>query len=437
MKLYRKSRNLIPFPYKNRDYVEAGLTVKANSDGGVSILGTATRRITYTLVDFKPNTLPSGTYYISGRGINTDLWVELYQSGKWVKTLARANKKFVIDWNGYDDVKIFYNFAEGANIDEIVYPMLNEGDTALPYEPYAGLRVKLLYGSKNLFDEKAFSGLSYVTNDTYNGEECYKFSATATKPRIPCKIKAGTTVTFSLDIAMPHGIDMYWFAICADGTAVGLYGATGNIGNENFTTKKKTVTFNQDCEYIEFRCYAVHAYPTYYLKNIMLNKGTTAQPYDKYFPLSKMNLYLKSRNLIPFPYSGIKNGETKYGITYIIDKDGVITANGVSTGSHNLELRAHFPVTAGQTFSFSSSAFTGKTDYDMYLQVYKSKEDSSPIWVYEGAAGRTYTIPEGYAYGRVVIHFEKGAIIENVVFKPMLSEGETILPFEPPQEYPN
>ena len=143
-----------------------------------------------------------------------------------------------------------------------------------------------------------------------------------------------------------------------------------------------------------------------------------------------MKAYIKGRNLIPFPYSGIKNGQTKYGITFNIDENGVITANGTATGAFNLELMDYFPVSAGQTFSFSSGA-TDLTTYGMVLLVYKSKGSSAPIYAYERVRGRTYTIPEGNTYGRVVINFSNGAILENVVFKPMLSEGKTILLYEP------
>ena len=138
---------------------------------------------------------------------------------------------------------------------------------------------------------------------------------------------------------------------------------------------------------------------------------------------------VKSSNLIPFPYSGITDGETKYGITYSIDSNGVITASGTATGSYNLTLRDYFPVTVGQTFSFSSG-IADISNYRLVFMVYDSNK-ANPIYANENVGGRTYTIQEGGAYGRLVINFSSSATLENVVFKPMLNEGSTALHYKP------
>lgn len=290
-------------------------------------------------------------------------------------------------------------------------------------------QVKLLYGSKNLIN------VDEIVNDCFvkNADGSFTLS----------KINGGwERLSKWFNINLPAGT--YQLSCTAvDSTSNAYFRAkyTDGTYSGNFKLPTSTVWFEKETTALQFFLSYTSTVGQYYtFKDFRLNKGTTVQPYDKYFPLSKMNLYLKSRNLIPFPYSGIKNGETKYGITFTIDENGVITANGVgiaSTGGFNIVLRDYFPVATGQTFSFSSSAFKDTSDYAMYLQVYTSKGASNPIWAHELAGGRTYTIPEGYAYGRLVMHYGSGAVIENMIFKPMLSEGKTIFPFEPPQEYPN
>lgn len=297
-------------------------------------------------------------------------------------------------------------------------------------------RVKLLYGSKNLIPFPYQNGSTNINglNFTVNNDGTVVINGTAT---------ATTVLYLYLQSSNPIYFPQGTYYIGGSGTlsnnsirvSVGIARASTSsrewVSNSSFTLENGDGIFQ----------FSIAVDKGVTVNNVvvkpMFNKGTTAQPYDKYFPLSKMNLYLKSRNLIPFPYSGIKNGETRYGITYIIDEHGVITANGVATSVHNTVLRDYFPVTAGQTFRFSSGGASGKSTYKMCLLLYTSKGAASPLYVVEGVGGTTYTVPEGRTYGRVVINYARDAVIENVIFKPMLSEGKTIFPFEPPQEYPN
>ena len=299
-------------------------------------------------------------------------------------------------------------------------------------------RVKLLYGSKNLFDEKAFSELSYVTNDTYNGEECYKFTATSTQPRIPCKIKAGTTVRLSLDIACPKGLDMYWHLIDVDGNVLGgVFGVSAGAPNADFVTyTSKVITLSKDCEYIRFSCYGVMAYPTYYIKNIMLNKGTTAQPYDKYFPLSKMNLYLKSRNLIPYPYTRLSSEQN--GITITDNGDGTFYLNGTNTAkkAFNLYLSPEgmeAPFKVGEAFTIS----TGVSKIYAYVSYVRENGSVEAFGSDVGYAGNYKIWGEGWKLRYIIIQIAATAVYDNVLIKPILNKGTTALPYEPPQKYPN
>ena len=127
--------NLIPFPYRSGDFSYNGIMAKMNVDGSVRLFGTATARTTYVFCDLTPDILSAGTYYVSINGTSIRLNVECYQDGKYVKSFNPGNRKHLIDWNGYNSIKIYYNIAKGATLDETICPKLNRGDKPTLWYP--------------------------------------------------------------------------------------------------------------------------------------------------------------------------------------------------------------------------------------------------------------------------------------------------------------
>ena len=64
----------------------------------------------------------------------------------------------------------------------------------------------------------------------------------------------------------------------------------------------------------------------------MFNEGTEAYPQECYNKLTKVKAYINnSKNLIPFPYDGTTRSS---GITFSINSDGTIVANGQNDGTN-------------------------------------------------------------------------------------------------------
>lgn len=141
----RKTVNLIPFPYDfGESYTFHGVTFVANTDGSISLNGVSTNTQLENLYLNKNNktTLPAGTYTISGIPLNGNpisFIGSLYDMDDVFVEYIFGNTFTITETRKFD---ILLQIAVGASFSgETVYPMLNTGDTALPYEPYfEGLR---------------------------------------------------------------------------------------------------------------------------------------------------------------------------------------------------------------------------------------------------------------------------------------------------------
>lgn len=132
---------LLPQPQFND--TKNGITVKTQMDGGISITGTATSAIAFTVAEIL---LPAGTYILSGLSglVVGRMYFQLVeisaQGGQFVGELAKvgpvASATVTIDRDVWARAEI--KVLSGVTADSICYPMLNFGDTALPWEPYTG-----------------------------------------------------------------------------------------------------------------------------------------------------------------------------------------------------------------------------------------------------------------------------------------------------------
>lgn len=139
----RKCTNLIPFPYGFGNSVTNGVTITVNDDGGVTYNGTSTTQINPYFTS--KLLLPKGTYTLSGApsGASWSKYILIVQTEDYSTILAEdygSGKTFTLEAD--TSVRICLIIANGATVSNLtVYPMLNEGDTALPYMPYfEGLR---------------------------------------------------------------------------------------------------------------------------------------------------------------------------------------------------------------------------------------------------------------------------------------------------------
>lgn len=120
-------------------YNKDGLTVVMNPDGSVNIIGTPTKQFA-SVMAIEIIGLEAGTYYISGGSINDGKIV--YQCNV---TRADGSREYfsngLMELKSDDQYRLYlltYNSSNLTEVNDTIYPMLNKGSKALPFEPYTG-----------------------------------------------------------------------------------------------------------------------------------------------------------------------------------------------------------------------------------------------------------------------------------------------------------
>lgn len=137
-------RNLLP-PRKTGGVMN-GITFTVNGDGSITLSGTATNRaVIYFVNTYRKIVLSKGIYTIGVRSVIPDgcsvslgHYTEQHYAGSILRlTAGEASKSFqVSDITGY--LEGFFEILSGTTVNTTIYPMLNLGESPLPYEPYQG-----------------------------------------------------------------------------------------------------------------------------------------------------------------------------------------------------------------------------------------------------------------------------------------------------------
>ena len=135
-------RNLLPKATLTETI--SGVTFTPNPDGSVSVSGTATNNAAYVFANGLDDSLFGQTVCLSGGSMQTQLVInEKKPSGEWLRNViinAKTPTAVGVLSRQADD-NILYGtiyVPTGTTVNATIYPMLNLGTTALPYEPYQG-----------------------------------------------------------------------------------------------------------------------------------------------------------------------------------------------------------------------------------------------------------------------------------------------------------
>lgn len=233
-----------------------------------------------------------------------------------------------------------------------------------------------------------------------------------------------------------------------------LSGAPENAGNARLSIKDNTggvvlaqtngaksgtftLTERMACTYLQI--YVLSGTQTFnkVVFKPMLNLGETAKPYSKRFEGLRDTKVtaIKSigANLIPYPYAETET--TIKGVTFTVNGDGTVTANGTAEGTiyyrfaggmigHAIPMPNWLEV--GKTYTYSLPA-----DTVGYVYFYKASGESAS---YSSTWLNTFTVPEGYDYFGIFGYIAKDTTVSNLTFKPMLCRGETVLDYAPYRE---
>lgn len=279
-----KTTNLMPYPYYDgMSKTVNGVTFTVNTDGAITINGTSTGFASFifsTGAD-KINFIGGMTYYFSCRhGIISYLTEE---GGEINYIFSDSSPSFT--WGeGWIFQSIYVQLNEGQTENNLtVYPMVNEGSTALPYMPYfSGLKnaffKEIVSTGRNLFS--AETAIPY-NNCTYENGVVKQISADSAD-YYTWKIQFFKDSTFltQSEVLFPQTGTIPALTIEKPSEANRLFlGLNGRerdtlmmIDVSNFPNGKYTATWNV----LNITQGSVS------WNNIMLNYGSSALPYEPY-----------------------------------------------------------------------------------------------------------------------------------------------------------
>lgn len=291
-----KTENLIPFPFDyDVGYVKelSGVKFTILSDGGISVVGTPTSTGLFTFISEDvtnlTNVCQDGKQYTISGG-KTGILVVAHktpidgatQSSGWLEAGSTGQATGVMP-EGYRLYRVgiyIGSAAVGTAINTVIYPMLNEGSTALPYSPFfEGLRdtkvTEMKSNGVNLLDISQALNKNLVDN----GDGTYTFTRTTD----------GWTGRFSADINthIPAGVTVSIKAtsLSSEVVSIGFYDADGNSAGSSVSTNGTLWlrTFNKDVKTMKMYLRTESPVGTYAkFSELQINYGSTAAPYKPY-----------------------------------------------------------------------------------------------------------------------------------------------------------
>lgn len=156
-----------------------------------------------------------------------------------------------------------------------------------------------------------------------------------------------------------------------------------------------------------------------------INPGDTALPYEPYFEglrsAEVTELESVGVNLIPLPYA--QSTVMNNGVTYTVNDDGSVVANGTATAGVNavIFLARNITLPAGTyTFVYNDTPYTGGA-----LVVQKNG-----VWFVDVYNTHTLTIESGDVIS-LYLQLVGGASATNLILKPRINKGTTPQPYTP------
>lgn len=173
----------------------------------------------------------------------------------------------------------------------------------------------------------------------------------------------------------------------------------------------------------------IEIYSGYTANNLVfkpqLETGASATAYTPYVSdLSAVTVSRYGKNLLSYPY--YEKSTTRNGITFTVNADGTVTANGTATGDSYIELQPRTTVLkAGQYFLSGCPDGGSYSTYTVYL----SKTGGG---LYKADTGNGVSVNmEEDAQTIIAISVAKGTTVSNLIFKPQLESGTAATGYEP------
>ena len=141
-------------------------------------------------------------------------------------------------------------------------------------------------------------------------------------------------------------------------------------------------------------------------------------------PFSEM--VVSGKNLIPYPYYD-GDSKTHNGITFTVNADGTITANGTATASAIFYISTNYKIKKGIYTLSGCPKSSSNTDY---ILQFATGDWSFKISDFGNGATTQIDNDINLQIFRIVI--SSGVVCDNLVFRPQLELGDAATAYEPP-----
>ena len=376
------------------------------------------------------NTLPyleAGDYYFNyemiGATVDSVNIVQVNSDGSTATILINTKGKFTVQSGTRVSVRVYTN--EVVTIKNI---MLNAGSTALPYEPYfEGLRSAKVTEVESVGVNK-LGGIALANRikevdsgaviNTVDKTVLYSAGGISGKVLFT-SFKPNTQYTFIFkgysDKKFLNLIVRY-----TDGTQGDFdkFDESNEVGTIRFVSNKSKSIKSLDGIWFDGNTVL------YYDECGIFEGDVQVQDFKPYF---KHTLPIPvevrgSMNLIPYPYD-FGTSTTDEGVTFVANSDGSVTVNGTAERSIYMKIA---DVSALDGGCFISGCPAGGSD-----NTYRIIVDENNVGIASDyGSGAKFSAHNSNTYS-VIIYIPQGSAVSNLVFKPMLNEGTTALPYEP------
>lgn len=157
-----------------------------------------------------------------------------------------------------------------------------------------------------------------------------------------------------------------------------------------------------------------------YFKDLLIEKGSVAKPYTP--PVDIESVTVLGGNFIPFPY--INMTETMNGVTFTVNEDGTVTANGTASAQAYIVISSKAKLNlANGTYYLSGVPSENNEDRKCYMAYANCITDGR-------TDGVLVEINDSIYQNYMTCVVSAGKTVENFVFKPMLEVGTKATEFE-------
>lgn len=455
-----QGRNLIPYPLTNR--TTNGITYTVQSDGSVLANGTASaENNAYYNFAYKTLKLGDTSYTLSCEGLPKSVCVYVYDEtiGKAIANVSDTpvKKTFVGDSTHTYSLSIIV--GKGTSVSDLaIKPIVEMGTIAHAYEPISESNVNLkkeidktstLQGQNLIpypYDgtEGNTNGITWTVNDdgsvTANGTASkdapysliYPYNLSTMK-----SLQLGNTYIISDGLTDEQHTNVGYMQLVRydkNNPTNWKYGVSSMKGTEIYTANDEN-TLQYGIRLI-IRNGATANNITF---KPMLEVGTMSHEYQ---PTTISNTSLNERlsdqqgqNLIPYPYYR-PDSYTKNGITWTVNEDGSVTANGTATAT------AHYTVFIGKLGleigkNYVLTITTVKGQASLYLANKNKQNINTDIAACRTVNNSTlsvifkYSQTDDFDHDELGLYIVAGTTLTNCIIKFQLERGTIRHEYQP------